>query len=279
MEVIQHLLPASLYNWKAPYTMVPEFIVVHNTYNDASARNEIKYMVKSKAEGGRQVSYHYAIDDKEIVQGVRETRNTWNAGDGRNGEGNRKGIAIEICYSKSGGERFIKAEQLAAKFIASRLKHYNWGIDKVKKHQDFNGKYCPHRTLDLGWDRFLKMIESELDMNTYTVKKGDALWKIAQQFNTTVDELVKLNNLKNPDKLEIGQVLIIKANEIDKLKIRVSELENKVEEYKDTIDTLRTERDALKDARASEIERLEAEIKELDDELNSFEKITFYKKG
>ena len=79
-------------------------------------------------------------------------------GDGVNGKGNRKGISIEICYSKSGGDKFIKAEQNAAKFIASILKEKGWGIDKVKKHQDFNGKYCPHRTLDMGWNRFLYRI-------------------------------------------------------------------------------------------------------------------------
>jgi len=53
-----------------------------------------------------------------------EGRNAFHAGDGANGKGNRGGIAIEICYSKSGGDKFIKAEQRAAKFIAERLKAY-----------------------------------------------------------------------------------------------------------------------------------------------------------
>ena len=68
----------------------------------------------------------------KIVQGIPENRNAWHAGDG-NGGGNRKGIGIEICYSKSGGPRFINAEKLAAKFIAYKLNERSWGIDKVKK--------------------------------------------------------------------------------------------------------------------------------------------------
>ena len=158
MQVVKNMLPLTKYKLKAPYSMKPEFIVVHNTANDATARNEIAYMIKND----NQVSYHYAIDDKEIIQAIPENRNAWHAGDGGTGDGNRKGIGIEICFSKSGGLRFIKAEQLAAKFIAYKLKEYGWGIDKVKKHQDFSGKYCPHRTLDMGWDRFLDMIRAEL---------------------------------------------------------------------------------------------------------------------
>ena len=158
MKIVQNLVPASKYNIKCPYSMTPEFIVVHNTANDASARDEIAYMIGNN----KQISFHYAIDDKEIVQGIPENRNAWHAGDG-NGPGNRKGIGIEICYSKSGGKRFEEAEKLAAKFIAFKLNVKGWGIDRVKKHQDFSGKYCPHRTLDMGWQRFLDMVKSELD--------------------------------------------------------------------------------------------------------------------
>ena len=159
MNIVQNFVSPSKYNIKCPYSMTPEFIVVHNTANDASARNEVAYMISNN----NQVSFHYAIDDKEIIQGIPENRNAWHAGDGGSGPGNRKGIAIEICYSLSGGQRFIDAEKLAAKFIAFKLKEKGWGIDKVKKHQDFSGKYCPHRTLDMGWQRFLDMVKSELD--------------------------------------------------------------------------------------------------------------------
>ena len=159
MKIIKNLVSTSKYNIKCPYSMDAQFIVVHNTANDASAKNEIAYMIRNN----NQVSFHYAIDDKQIVQGIPENRNAWHAGDGGSGKGNRKGLSIEICYSKSGGSRFIKAEKLAAKFIASKLKEKGWGIDKVKKHQDFSGKYCPHRTLNMGWQRFLNMVKAELD--------------------------------------------------------------------------------------------------------------------
>lgn len=43
----------------------------------------------------------------------------------------------------------------------------------------------------------------------YTVKKGDVLWKIAQNFGTTVQKLAELNKLANPNALQPGQVLLL----------------------------------------------------------------------
>ena len=169
MEVRQMLVDKSKYSIKCPYSMNATRIVVHNTANDASANNEISYMKNNNNE----TSFHYAVDDKEVVQGIPTNRNAWHAGDGH-GKGNMEGIAIEICYSKSGGDRFIKAEQNAAKFIAQLLKERGWGVDKVTKHQDYSGKYCPHRTLDMGWERFLNIIRAELgqaQVNTSTSSK------------------------------------------------------------------------------------------------------------
>jgi murein DD-endopeptidase MepM/ murein hydrolase activator NlpD len=46
--------------------------------------------------------------------------------------------------------------------------------------------------------------------NTYTVVKGDTLTKIAKAYGSTVAELVKLNNIKDKNKISIGQVLKVK---------------------------------------------------------------------
>ena len=159
MNIIKNLVSESKYSVKCPYSMAPEFIVVHNTANDASAQNEVKYMISNN----NQVSFHFAVDDKEIVQGLPLDRNAWACGDGANGKGNRKGIQIEICYSKNGGIRFEDAEKNAAKFIAQLLKERGWGVDEVKKHQDFSNKYYPHRTLDKGWASFVNMIKDYLN--------------------------------------------------------------------------------------------------------------------
>jgi N-acetylmuramoyl-L-alanine amidase CwlA len=192
MKVIKNLVPESKYSIKCPYTMKPTRIVVHNTANDASAKNEIAYMRNNNLE----VSFHYAVDDKEIVQGIPENRNAWHAGDGGNGKGNREGIAIEICYSKSGGEKFTKAEKNAVDLIVDILKRYGWGIDKVTKHQDYNKKYCPHRTLDIGWDRFIKMIDAKLNPKP-TIK---TLYRVRKTWKDAASQIGAYESLTNAKK-------------------------------------------------------------------------------
>lgn len=140
--------------------MKPEGIAIHNTANDASAMSEISYMQGNN----KSVSFHFAVDDYRAVQGIELNRNAWHAGDGRNGRGNRKMIAIEICYSKSGGVRFQKAQENAAILVAELLEEYGWGIEAIHTHKDFNGKNCPHRTLgDYGFGYFLNLVKKHLD--------------------------------------------------------------------------------------------------------------------
>lgn len=89
-----------------------------------------------------------------------------NIKDGGNGFGNRKTIGIEICYSKSGGDRFHAAERNAAELTARLMLQYGWGADKINTktintHQYRSGKYCPHRTLDEGIERFWNMVREK----------------------------------------------------------------------------------------------------------------------
>ena len=44
---------------------------------------------------------------------------------------------------------------------------------------------------------------------TYTVQKGDTLYAIAKKFNVSISTLVSLNNIKDPNYIVVGQVLII----------------------------------------------------------------------
>lgn len=155
-KIRQQWLLANKYSIKAPYSMKAEYITVHNTANDASAANEIAYMIRNN----NATSFHVAIDDKEAIEAIPFSRNAWHAGDGANGTGNRKSIGIEICYSKSGGDRYKKAEANAIEYIAQALVQLGLNPDCVRYHKQWSGKNCPHRIIAEGReDSFKAAIE------------------------------------------------------------------------------------------------------------------------
>ena len=159
VAVKKNLVSSKKYSVKCPYPMNAEYITYHNTAMDAPAVNEISYMIGNNSATG----YHFAVDDKEVVQGIPTDRNAFACGDGSQGKGNRKSISVEVCYSKSGGAKYAKAEALAAKFIAQLLHERKWGTDRVKPHQLWSGKNCPHRILnEKRWDKVSRQSRKSL---------------------------------------------------------------------------------------------------------------------
>lgn len=198
VKITQDLVSESKYPVQCPYPMTPEYITIHNTANDASALNEIAYMKRNSYN-----SYHFAVDDVEARQGLPLDRNNFSCGDGANGTGNRKSIAIEICYSKSGGARYVQAEENCVQLVAYLLKKYGLGVDRVKKHQDWSGKYCPHRILaENRWETFKNRIRqamggSPTPQPTSSFKVGDNVRiRTADHYNYYVaDDVQKIFGL------------------------------------------------------------------------------------
>lgn len=51
---------------------------------------------------------------------------------------------------------------------------------------------------------------ASIEGDTYTVQAGDNLWGIAKRCRRSVAELTRLNDLQNPEQLQVGQVLRLK---------------------------------------------------------------------
>lgn len=50
-------------------------------------------------------------------------------------------------------------------------------------------------------------VDTAMPASTYVTRPGDTLWSIAQRFGTTVDQLMTLNNLGNPNIIYPGQII------------------------------------------------------------------------
>ena len=97
--------------------------------------------------------------------------------------------------------------------LYSIARKYNTTVDEIKRLNNLSSN-----VLSIG--QVLKIPSSESSntgsgtgiSNTYVVKSGDSLYSIARKYNTTVDELKRLNNLSS-NVLNIGQVLKIPSSE------------------------------------------------------------------
>lgn len=84
----------------------------------------------------------------------------------------------------------------------------NTTVDAIKSANNLTSN-----SLTVGQLLMIPTKTSGSNENTYTVKSGDSLWKIANQFNMTVAELKRLNNLAT-DSLQVGQILKIKEGAV-----------------------------------------------------------------
>lgn len=82
----------------------------------------------------------------------------------------------------------------------------NTTVDELKKANNLTSNI-------LSTGQLLKIPSALLPESTYIVKKGDFLYSIANKYNTTVDELKRINNLTS-NILSIGQVLKLPSDKV-----------------------------------------------------------------
>lgn len=83
-------------------------------------------------------------------------------------------------------------------------KRFGISVDKLKDINNLSGNL-----LNIGQKLLIKDTSSSEDVGVYyTVKAGDTLYGIANEYNLTVDELKNMNNLKN-NNLSVGQKLLV----------------------------------------------------------------------
>ena len=82
----------------------------------------------------------------------------------------------------------------------------NTTVDELKKANNLTSNI-------LSTGQLLKIPSALLPESTYIVKKGDSLYSIANKYNTTVDELKRINNLTS-NILRIGQVLKLPSDKV-----------------------------------------------------------------
>ena len=113
----------------------------------------------------------------------------------------------------------------------SIAKKYNMTVDELKSINNLKSNL-----LSIG--QRLKIKESNDNQNIYIVKKGDTLYKIANMYGSTVDNLKALNNLKS-NNLSIGQKLIVPSKNKIYIVQKGDSLWSIARKYDTTVDSIK----------------------------------------
>jgi hypothetical protein len=181
------------------YPMRPTWITIHETANESPGANAEMHRRFVHAGGGLgQVSFHYVVDDREVIQLLPLIENGWHAGDGVNGTGNRSSIGIEHCVHA--GSNWEKTQDYGARLTAALCRAFNIPLEHVVPHQYWSGKQCPRRILSQGFpqyrDRVRRYLTGGLTVSSDVIQLGPhgrhvghgflSLWRQLEQADQTL---------------------------------------------------------------------------------------------
>lgn len=128
------------------------YITIHETANRGRGAGAASHARLQAGTNSRQASWHYQVDDKEIVQSFDDNVKCWHAG----AKANNESIAIEICVNSDGD--YNKALDNAAALVAHLRKNHGIPWNRVVSHKFWTGKNCPTIMLSRKgqWDKFIK---------------------------------------------------------------------------------------------------------------------------
>ncbi|MBP5531286.1 MAG: N-acetylmuramoyl-L-alanine amidase [Lentisphaeria bacterium] len=154
--------PEQRRKFPSPFRDGVGFVTIHNTAEPFSAYDE-RMRVADRRDA--RTSFHFAVDEREIVQLLPPDRHGWHAGDGE-GDGNMRSIGVEICRSVFRGKNdwlYRRAEANAVLLAAELLRRFGLPLSALRMHRDWSGKYCPHRILaENSWAAFAARVAAKL---------------------------------------------------------------------------------------------------------------------
>src|SRR5699024_6054346 len=76
-----------------------KYIVIHETANTNKGANAQAHANLQSNGNSRQASWHYQVDDKQVIQSFADNTKCWHAGSKKY---NEQSVGIEICVNSDG---------------------------------------------------------------------------------------------------------------------------------------------------------------------------------
>ncbi len=160
------------------------FITIHETGNinkGANALNHAKYINNGSSE-----TWHYTVDDKQVIQHYKDSVQCWHSGDGM-GDGNLNSIGVEMCVNSDGN--FNKTIDNTIELVQYLMNKYNIPIKNVVQHNYWSGKNCPKNIRSgkpITWNTFINKIKNK--------PNNDVLYRVQVGAFSKKDNAIKLSN-------------------------------------------------------------------------------------
>lgn len=146
-----------------------KFITIHDTGNKSKGANAMAH--SNFINNGSKSTWHYTVDEKQIIQHFDDSIRCWHSGDGR-GNGNMNSIGIEMCINSDGN--FNKTIENTIELVKYLMSKYNIPINNIVQHNKWSGKNCPSSIRSgkpIDWSTFKNKLISE-PTGLYRVQVG-----------------------------------------------------------------------------------------------------------
>lgn len=169
----------------------------------------------------RQASANYCIGfEGDVALNVEEENRAWTSS---SNWADQRAITYELANSKMGHPWEVSDVTIDKLIVMLAEQHKRYGLKKASYTGDTNGTLwrhdwfaatnCPGPYLGGLLEHIANEVNKILngETNVHVVKQGDTLWAISRNYNVSVDDIKKWNNLSN-DTILPGQELAVKNN-------------------------------------------------------------------
>ena len=172
-----------------------------------------QYSSKGRVTGIRgNVDMNYCLDCENTEEGTGKKTNeeiaeevikgVWGNGDERKQKLEQAGYNYKEIQAIVNSK--LQVNKKSNEEIANEVIRGLWGNGDERKQKLEQAGY--------NYNEIQSIVNSKMKSNTvktYVVKSGDTLSKIAKRYNTTVEKLVEINKISNPNLIYIGQTIKI----------------------------------------------------------------------
>lgn len=178
------------YQQRLPSNPIKDYYFIHRNTPDTEAVIVEYGFLDSKGDDAIQLKNNYEDYAEAVVRAITEYKG--------------------LPYTAPSASDFYTVQKGDSLWIIANK--FGLTVDELKELNNLKSN-----TISVGQNLKVKMNEEKPleDYLLYTVKSGDSLWKIASMYDTTVDTLMKINNLKGNSLTINQQLLVPKKKDID----------------------------------------------------------------